>query len=170
WSAAWSLGKSALSALKSSIKTQSPSKETGQVGDWYVDGFVFSIDDGKKKAVKSAKILGKETLGALQDEVKQHKNTFGAMAMSLETNKEKLKVEHTLDNKFNELISSFNVNRNQEDGFVKQLLQATLEQNKLLMQLLQKDNTAVIGFNEVYHPIKKRLDQDRYSHTKQRRR
>src|SRR5699024_10315142 len=130
WSAAWNLGKSALGALKSSIRTASPSKETEQVGDWFTEGFVNKIDEGKKKSINSAKILGKETLGALQDEVKQHKNTFGAMAMSLETNKESLKVEHTLDDKFNELISSFNNKRNEEEGFVRQLLQATLEQNK----------------------------------------
>lgn len=50
------------------------------------------------------------------------------------------------------------------------LLDAVLKQNEILMQLLQKDNTAVIGFEEVYQPIKKRLSKDKYSSNKQRRR
>lgn len=50
------------------------------------------------------------------------------------------------------------------------LLSATLEQNKLLTALLEKDNTAVIGFKEVYDPIKKQFDRDKYAQSKRRRR
>lgn len=50
------------------------------------------------------------------------------------------------------------------------LLDAVLKQNEILMQLLQKDNTAVIGFEEVYQPVKKRLDEDRYRSNKRGRR
>ena len=53
---------------------------------------------------------------------------------------------------------------------LKDLLNATLQQNQILMQLLQKDFKAEVAFESVYQPIKKRLNEDQYSQYKQRRR
>nr|WP_051388324.1 phage tail tape measure protein [Priestia megaterium] len=66
WSAAWSLGKSALGALKRSINSRSPSKETAKEGINFIDGFALSMDRNKKKAVKSAKMVGQESLTAFK--------------------------------------------------------------------------------------------------------
>lgn len=107
WSTAWNLGQSALSALKRSIKTASPSKETEQVGEWFVDGYVNEIDDGKRRAAKSAQLVGKESLEALNNEVNKHKKSFGAIALAAESSQQTLKVEHTLDKKFDEFAEMF---------------------------------------------------------------
>ena len=67
------------------------------------------------------------------------------------------------------MFRAFKVEINEKQP-INELIKATLEQNKLLMQILNKDNTAVVSFSEVYQPIKKRLDEDKYSSYKQRRR
>src|SRR5699024_8098079 len=53
FSAAWNLGKSALSALKSSIDSHSPSKETEKLGQNFGEGFNLSIIDSVKESKKS---------------------------------------------------------------------------------------------------------------------
>ncbi|WP_368652364.1 phage tail tape measure protein [Ornithinibacillus sp. 4-3] len=98
WSAAWSLGKSALNALKQSIKSRSPSRETGKEGINFVDGFAINISSNKKKAINSAKVLGKESVQALNSELTNYKNAMNALPMALEKNKEVLKVEHEVKN------------------------------------------------------------------------
>ncbi|HLQ75177.1 MAG TPA: hypothetical protein VK107_03945, partial [Alloiococcus sp.] len=62
------------------------------------------------------------------------------------------------------------------DNYSKELLNATLEQNEylnnvvdLLMKLLDKDLEAVVAFEPIYNAIKKRMNQDKYSQYKQRR-
>ncbi len=50
------------------------------------------------------------------------------------------------------------------------LLEATLEQNYLLSKILEKDNTAVVAFDPIYNETKKRMNRDKYSSAKQRRR
>jgi len=147
WTTAWSLGKSALSALKKSIKSASPSKETGELGIDFTDGFSLAIDKGKKKSIKSAMMVGKETTQSLSDEIDKYKQSFGAIALAVEGNKQTLKVEHTLDKKFDEFASMFksiNSKKDNDESF-GELLKATLQQNQLLMQLLQKDNNVYLG-------------------------
>lgn len=69
WSAAWDLGKSALSALSEAIKEGSPSKLTYRSGDFFVQGFANAISDGAKQAINAAKDMGKESLDALNEEL-----------------------------------------------------------------------------------------------------
>lgn len=59
---------------------------------------------------------------------------------------------------------------NSDDKYTRQLLNATLKQNIILGELLKKDNKAVVAFDSVYQPIKRRLNEDQYSQLKQRRR
>ncbi|MCM3111686.1 phage tail tape measure protein [Lederbergia lenta] len=49
------------------------------------------------------------------------------------------------------------------------LVSILTEQNQLLMQLLQKDNTAVVEFEPFYNTLKKRMTEDQYAQHKQRR-
>lgn len=144
WGVAGALGRSALSGLKSAIKSASPSKLTGEEGINFTDGFTLAIDKGKKDSVRAASLVGKESLAALNDEVTGFKQAFGAIALAVEGNKQTLKVEHSLGSKFEEFASMFMANKNDEDNYNKELLDATLQQNQLLMQLLQKDNRPII--------------------------
>ncbi|QBP06948.1 tail tape measure protein [Virgibacillus phage Mimir87] len=102
WSAAWSLGKSALSALKKSINSHSPSKETGQEGLNFVDGFSLSMDKNKKKAIKSASDVGRESLEAFRGEVdnaNEQALLINAAAREIRANKNILVVKHEVENK-----------------------------------------------------------------------
>lgn len=171
WGVAGALGRSALSGLKAAIKSQSPSKLTGEEGINFTDGFSLAIDKGKKDAVQSASLVGKESLEALNNEVTGFKQSFGAIALAVEDNKQILKVEHTLDNKFDEFVSMFKMFKDKnEEQPITELLNATLEQNQILMQLLQKTFIAEVAFDSVYNPLKTRLKEDEYSRNKQRRR
>ncbi|MDO6448084.1 phage tail tape measure protein [Oceanobacillus profundus] len=98
WSAAWSLGKSALSALKRSINSHSPSKETEKEGENFIDGFALSIDKGKKESARAAAMVGRESVEALNKEVSGFKQSFGAIALAVEGNKQTLKVQHEINN------------------------------------------------------------------------
>lgn len=172
WSAAWNLGKNALNALKKSIDSHSPSKESEKEGINFTDGFTLAIEKNKKQAVASSKAMGKESIEALSSELDRYKQTFGAVAFALEKNKQTLKVEHTLDNKFEQFLSMFKIfnDKSNNDQTIKELLNATLQQNQILMQLLQKDFRAEVAFDSVYKPIKKRLNEDQYNQNQFKRR
>ncbi|MCM3454453.1 phage tail tape measure protein [Heyndrickxia oleronia] len=57
FNAAWNLGKTALSALKQSIDSHSPSKQTEKEGKNYADGFKEGIKKNTKSASASAKAM-----------------------------------------------------------------------------------------------------------------
>ncbi|MDQ0268871.1 phage tail tape measure protein [Cytobacillus purgationiresistens] len=69
WSAAWNVGKSAISALKKAIDSNSPSKLTAEEGVNYTDGFALGIKKSTKTAVKSAVEMAKKTHGAFDTEI-----------------------------------------------------------------------------------------------------
>ena len=78
---------------------------------------------------------------------------------------EELKLLNNRTSESNNLVHGKNrLNNNNE------VIRLLAEQNKLLMQLLQKEVRAEIAFESVYQPIKKRLSQEQYSHYKQGRR
>lgn len=106
WSAAWNLGKSALSALKSSINSSSPSKETAKLGGDYVDGFTNSIHDNTRDSVSAANLLGRDSVNALSKSVEKSKAQMGATAFTLDSNKEVFTVEHKLADDFERLARS----------------------------------------------------------------
>lgn len=170
WRTAWNLGKNALSALKRSIDSRSPSRETAKLGTFFGQGFNYAIDDSTKEAIKKSKNMGKKSVEALSGELDQHKQNFGKLALSMEQNKQVLKVEHSLDSKFDQFMNLLVNEKVKQDNPIKELLQATLQQNQLLMQLINKDFKAELAFDSVYQPIKRRLNEDQYSNFKQRRR
>lgn len=145
WSAAWSLGKSALSALRSSIKTASPSKETEEIGHFFGEGFINSISASVKDSRKSAEMLGRESLDALSGEIENYKHSFAKLSAGIEQNKQKLVVEHSLSDKFNEFSNMLRQSNDKENSYIKSLLTATLEQNQILMQLLAKNPNIVLN-------------------------
>lgn len=67
WSAAWDIGKRALSALSSAIKEGSPSKLTRISGKFFTQGFELGIKDEEKAAVKSAKALAEDTISTFNE-------------------------------------------------------------------------------------------------------
>lgn len=147
WSAAWSLGKRALSALSGSIKEASPSKLTEQSGRFFTQGFQGGIKDEEKKAVNQAIQLAEKTYGAFDKEVNAFKHSFESIGIAVKDHKQTLKVEHTLDNRFNEMITA--VNKKNDTTVQEDLLNATLQQNQLLMQILQKDTNIQISKKDI---------------------
>lgn len=65
WSAAWDMGKKALSALKEAIKEGSPSRLTRLSGRFFGKGFKLGINDEEKAVEKSAENMGQVALDAL---------------------------------------------------------------------------------------------------------
>ena len=66
WTKAWNLGKSALSAIKEAIDSNSPSKETQYLGEFFTQGFGEGIANEKDATVKEAESLADDTLKALK--------------------------------------------------------------------------------------------------------
>lgn len=157
WTAAWNLGRKALGALKSSIDSHSPSKLTEEEGLNFTDGFSFAIDDGTKEAIKKSRNMGRATLDALSDEIDHYKHKFAEVALGIEKNKQTLRVEHALDSNFDNLSRAINHRNNEEVNNVKKLLDATLEQNKILMKLLQKDNNTYLDGDLISNNVDKRM-------------
>ncbi|MBS4198620.1 phage tail tape measure protein [Bacillus sp. FJAT-49732] len=69
WKVAWSLGKSALSALKQSIDSHSPSKETEKEGKNYAEGMAVGINKNSKKVSASAKAMAAAAQKATSEKI-----------------------------------------------------------------------------------------------------
>lgn len=154
------LGRRALSGLKSAIKSQSPSKETGQEGTNFTDGFVNSINDNVRDSERSAEMFGRKSLDALSDEVNRYKQDFAALSFGLEQNKQSLVVEHSLDNRFNEMIQAVNSANNKDDPLLKAVLEQNKhmsESNKILMKLLRKDDDTTLDGKSIEKNLDHRL-------------
>jgi len=65
--AAHALGTRTYNALKSAIESDSPSKKTYELGQFFVDGFTNAISDSESYAVSQARAMGINVSGALQD-------------------------------------------------------------------------------------------------------
>lgn len=65
--AAHALGQRTYNALKSAIESDSPSKKTYELGQFFVDGFTNAISDHESYAVNQARSMGMNVSGALQD-------------------------------------------------------------------------------------------------------
>ena len=68
-SAARSIAQSALSTLKATIQSASPSKVTMKYGGWFSEGFAVGIENLANYAERSSERLGQKTLGALSTSV-----------------------------------------------------------------------------------------------------
>ncbi|MFA1819001.1 phage tail tape measure protein [Virgibacillus oceani] len=96
WNRAWNLGRTALSALNSSIRTASPSRETEETGENFIAGFANSIDKGRKETAEKASLVGKDALESLNKELQGYKQAISGIAMAVGSNKQTLKVEHEI--------------------------------------------------------------------------
>lgn len=65
WSAAWNIGKRALSALSSAIKEGSPSRLTRQSGKYFGQGFEIGIKSREKEVRKASENLAETALEAV---------------------------------------------------------------------------------------------------------
>ncbi|WP_199427023.1 phage tail tape measure protein [Thermaerobacillus caldiproteolyticus] len=97
WRAAWNLGKSALSALKKSIDSHSPSKLTKQEGINFTDGFAIGIRNQIKNATKSAIELAKQTHAAFKSEINQSAFSISAAAQEIQSNRNELLIRSQVD-------------------------------------------------------------------------
>lgn len=62
-------GLNLLSTLKSSVKEQSPSKATRQMGQYLLEGFGLGIEDEEDKVLKQAKEFGEDLLDTLESDL-----------------------------------------------------------------------------------------------------
>jgi hypothetical protein len=65
--AAHNLGTRTYNALKAAIESDSPSKKTYELGQFFVQGFTNAISDSESSAVNQARSMGMNVSGALQD-------------------------------------------------------------------------------------------------------
>lgn len=67
-------GLNLLSTLKSSVKEQSPSKATRQMGQYLLEGFGLGIEDEEDKVLKQAKEFGEDLLDTLESDLDLNAN------------------------------------------------------------------------------------------------
>jgi TP901 family phage tail tape measure protein len=97
WRAAWNLGKAALSALKKSIDSHSPSKLTEQEGINYTEGFALGIRNQTKNATKSAIELAKQTHAAFKEQMGRAAFTISGASQEIQSNKNELLIKSHVD-------------------------------------------------------------------------
>ncbi|BBW99008.1 phage tail tape measure protein [Geobacillus subterraneus] len=76
WSVAWNLGKTALSALKKSIDSHSPSKETEKEGKNFVEGFAIGVKKNTKSAASATQKMANEAKKAFEESFKNAQYKF----------------------------------------------------------------------------------------------
>lgn len=65
-------GAGLLDSLRASLKERSPSKATKEMGQYLLEGLNIGIDKEEDKTLKNVSNVGKEVIGALQDELNQN--------------------------------------------------------------------------------------------------
>ncbi|MBV5122916.1 phage tail tape measure protein, partial [Bacillus halotolerans] len=96
-SAAWKLGKSAISSLKKSIDSHSPSKLTQSEGHNFSDGFAIGIQDKAKTVKKSAVSMAQSTMSSFKQELSQMAFDIKGAADQLISMKSELVVRNEVD-------------------------------------------------------------------------
>ena len=92
-------GGSLLSTLRASLKEASPSKATKEMGEYLLEGLNIGIDKEEDKTLKNVSNVGKEVIGALQDELNQNVS-IGEIGIPSVKN-------GTVDSYYTPLINSF---------------------------------------------------------------
>lgn len=82
WSVAWNLGKMALSALKKSIDSHSPSKETEKEGKNFVEGFAVGVNKNAKSATSSTRKMAEAAKKAFEQAFRNIQLRFDAKKIS----------------------------------------------------------------------------------------
>ena len=93
-------GSNLLATLKRSLKEQSPSKATKEMGQYLLEGLNIGIDKEEKQTLKNVSNVGKEVVGALQDELNQNVSLGNITVPSVKSNS-------VMDSYYAPLISSF---------------------------------------------------------------
>ena len=167
WTTAWNLGKSALSALKKSIDSRSPSKETGELGDNFGAGFNNAIVDSIKDGKRNATMFGKATTQALSDEIDRYKNNFAAISVSLKKNEQVFRVEHVIDT--SKVESQLNILNNNNDNNKRMDRMMDVLERMLYMQtqqvaLAQKGISVQVSGREIAKVVNERNALDSMTH------
>src|SRR5690625_2762921 len=134
------MGKQAIDAItgvvdgvvnkaKSLLKINSPSLLFKQFGGWISEGLAIGIDDESKQAIESADSLSSGLSTTVRKGIKE-------MSLDSMVNVNPISSYTATDGMIGAVGRSVTNIANKEDD---RLLQATLEQNKLLMQLLQSN-------------------------------
>ena len=92
-------GSNLLSTLKKSLKEQSPSKATKEMGQYLLEGLSIGIDSEENKTLKKVSNVGQEVVSALQDELNQSVSLGNIEVGSIN--------KTANDNYYNAMVSSF---------------------------------------------------------------
>lgn len=93
-------GTNLLSTLRRSLQEHSPSKATKEMGEYLLEGLNVGIDSEENKTLKKVSNVGKEVVGALQDELNQNVSLGNITVPSVKSNS-------AMDSYYNPLINSF---------------------------------------------------------------
>lgn len=93
-------GTNLLDSLRASLKERSPSKATKEMGQYLLEGLNVGIDKEEDKTLKNVSNVGKEVIGALQDELNQNVSLGNITVPSVKSNS-------VMDSYYAPLISSF---------------------------------------------------------------
>lgn len=139
--------------LKSILKIESPSKVTTEIGEWTGEGVELGI-------VKSVRNVGKAAGKLAEAAIPNRTNTAKQLAL----------YGKSISDKTNP------IGFGGESEYLKQIVSYLAEQVAdtkemvyLLMQILAKENVAVVEFEHLYKTIKKTLNEDEYAKNKRRR-
>ena len=92
-------GTNLLSTFRRSLQEKSPSKATKEMGQYLLEGLNIGIDKEEDKTLKNVSNVGKEVIGALQDELNQNVS-IGEIGIPSVKN-------GTVDSYYTPLINSF---------------------------------------------------------------
>lgn len=93
-------GTNLVSTLRRSLQEHSPSKATKEMGQYLLEGLNIGIDKEEKQTLKNVSNVGKEVVGALQDELNQNVSLGNITVPSVKSNS-------AMDSYYAPLISSF---------------------------------------------------------------
>lgn len=163
WNTAWSLGQSALSALRSSIRTASPSKETAITGNWFTQGFQIGIEEEEKKAINQAVQLARNTHGAMNSEIDKLSQRFRAANYVLAANKDVLKIEHEINNsKLENKITSL---ENTIKQLTDTLITLTKQQHQQVQAVAEREIILQMDNKKVGKGVAKTVTKQQSNHT-----
>ena len=142
WAAASNLASQALSAMKSALNINSPSKEMIKIGGSFVEGFVDGLEKYGDTAVKETALFAAEMLDTMESTIGE--DVSPKISPVLDTS--------SFNSSVSDLNSMFSISGNVNDA-------VTLDYNRELINALSNANSQ--GFSNLERAIANVLDYDK---------
>lgn len=139
------------------LDIRSPSKVMNKdVGRWIPAGVGTGITDNIGYVKKAVDKMSK----AFELDIADYKLDFGKISYAVGDSKDALKVEHSLDNKLDQFSSMFKSLNEKKDPLSQKMLDALMQQNQLLMQLISKDSDVYLDGHKVSDAVSRLQQSD----------